>query len=187
MLNISDISLLDLIPPNLRSDPQISAAAQALDAEIKVVTEAVEETVLYSRIDVLPKEVIDHLAWQFHVDYYNPDLPLSIKRALVKNSLAWHKGKGTPAAVEELITAVFDEGQVVEWWEYGGDPYMFKVVTFNNAVTNEMAQEFIRALNSIKNARSWLQSVEITQTEEMPLYFGTVVHVGDYLELRQVV
>lgn len=187
MLNISDISLLDLIPPNLKSDPQVQAAATALDAELKAVTEAVKGIILYSRIDELPEEIIDHLAWQFHVDYYNPNLPLDVKRTLVKNSLAWHRSKGTPATVEELITAVFDEGQVVEWWEYGGDPYMFKVVTFNAQVTNEIAQEFIRALNSIKNARSWLESVEITQTEEMPLFFGSVVHIGDNLELRQVV
>jgi phage tail P2-like protein len=187
MRSLSDVRLLDLIPPNLSNDSQIQAAAQALDIELRAVTEAVRETVLYQRIDVLPEEVMDHLAWQFHVDYYNSNLPINVKRTLVKNSLAWHKTKGTPAAVEELITAVFDEGQVVEWWEYGGDPYMFKVVTFNAQVTNEMAQEFIRALNSIKNARSWLESVEITQTEEMPLFFGSVVHIGDNLELRQVV
>ncbi|MGI6436418.1 MAG: phage tail protein I [Syntrophomonadaceae bacterium] len=187
MRNLSEVRLLELIPPNLRNDPQIQAAAQALDVEIKAVTEAVQGVIFYSRIDTLPDEVIDHLAWQFHVDYYNPDLPLSVKRTLVKNSLIWHRTKGTPAAVEELITAVFGEGQAVEWWEYDGNPYMFKVVTFNAAVTNEKAQEFIRALNSIKNARSWLESVEITQTEEMTLYFGSVVHAGDNLTLRQVV
>src|SRR5690554_1045404 len=107
MLNISDISLLDLIPPNLKSDPQVQAAATALDAELKAVTEAVKGIILYSRIDELPEEIIDHLAWQFHVDYYNPNLPLDVKRTLVKNSLAWHRSKGTPATVEELITAVF--------------------------------------------------------------------------------
>jgi len=187
MLNISDISLLDLIPPNLKSDPQVQAAAAALDAELKAVTEAVKNIILYSRIDELPGEIIDHLAWHFHVDYYDPGLPLEVKRILVKNALTWHRSKGTPAAVEELITAVFDEGQVEEWWEYGGDPYTFKVITFNAAVTTEKAQEFIRALNSIKNARSWLESVEITQMEELPLYFGAAVHIGDYSEIRQVV
>lgn len=187
MLNLSEVSLLDLIPPSLRNDSQVKAAAQALDVEIRAVTDAIGEIIFYSRIDMLSGEVIDHLAWQLHVDYYNPNLPLGVKRTLVKNSLVWHKTKGTPAAVEELITTVFDEGQVVEWWEYGGEPYMFKVVTFNAAVTNEMAQEFIRALNSIKNARSWLEAIEITQSEDLKVFFGTVVSIGDYVTLEQVV
>lgn len=187
MRNLAEISLLELIPPNLRSDMQIQAAAQALDNELKDVTKLVQETVFLSRIEELPAPVIDHLAWQLHVDYYNPALSLEVKRTLVRNSLTWHRTKGTPAAVEELITAVFDEGQVVEWWEYGGEPYKFKVVTFNADVTMSLATEFIRALNSIKNTRSWLEAIEITQVEDLELFWGTVVSTGDYVILEQVV
>lgn len=187
MTNIRDIRLADILPPNIAKDPKVSAAAQALDSELQAVTAAIDQCLLLARIDELPEPVIDQLAWQFHVDFYEPDLPLEQKRALVKGALDWHKRKGTPAAVEELITALFDEGKVVEWWEYDGEPYKFKIVTHNTAVTNEKALEFIRALASVKNARSWLEKVEITLTDDVPLYLAGVVYMGDRLELRQVV
>lgn len=95
--------------------------------------------------------------------------------------------KGTPSAVEELISTLFDEGRVEEWFEYGGEPYTFRVVTNNSSVTQDRAMEFIKALNSVKNARSWLDRVIITQMEDMQLYFAGIVHTGDNLTIRQVV
>lgn len=187
MTNIRDIRLADILPPSIAKDPKVSAAAQALDGELQAVTAAVDQCLLLARIDELSEPALDQLAWQFHVDFYDPDLKLEQKRALVKGALGWHKRKGTPAAVEELITALFDEGQVVEWFDYGGQPYYFKVTTNNPAVTQERAQEFIRALNSVKNARSWLEKVEITQAENLSLFYAGVVYTGDNLTIRQVV
>jgi phage tail P2-like protein len=187
MINIRDIRLIDILPPNIAQDPKVAAAAAALDAELKAVTQAVDQCLFISRLDNLSGPVLDLLARQYHVDFYEPDLPLEQKRSLVKGSLDWHKRKGTPAAVEELITALFDDGQVVEWFDYGGQPYYFKVTTNNPAATQERAQEFIRALNSVKNARSWLEKVEITQTESLSLFYAGVVYTGDNLTIRQVV
>ena len=187
MRNLRDVKILDLIPPNLKQDPTIQAAAKAIDGELTAVTESIRECFFYARIDELPEQIVDELAWQLHVDFYEPDLPIDTKRLLVKNSLPWHMRKGTPAAVEELITALFDDGQVVEWFDYGGKPYFFKVVTFNQSVTQERAEAFIRAVNTAKNKRSRLEKVEITQVENLPLNFGTVVHVGDNEIIRQVV
>ena len=98
-----------------------------------------------------------------------------------------HIRKGTPAAVEDLIAAVFGEGKVVEWFEYGGEPYHFKVVTNDYALANERSEEFIKALNTVKNARSWLEKIEVTQVEEMNAYFAGILYLGDKLIIEQVV
>lgn len=187
MLNIKETSILDLIPPNLKNDLQIQAAALALDGELQEVNQAINQCLFISRINELPEAVLDLMAWQLHIDFYEPDLPMETKQLMVRNSDRWHMRKGTPAAVEELITAVFDEGRVQEWYEYGGDPYKFKVITFNAAVSHDRATAFIEALNSIKNARSILEAVEITMSEDMPLFLAGVVYTGDYLTIEQVV
>lgn len=187
MANIRDISLVELLPPNLAQDPKVKAAAEALDAELKVVTQAVDQCLIISRIDGLPEDVLDLLAWQFHVDFYEPDLPIEQKRELIKKSIVFHKRKGTPKAVEDLVIAIFGDGQVKEWFEYGGQPYHFKVLTNNGSATTTDVQRFTRAVESVKNARSVLEAVEITLTDDMELYLAGVVHVGEYYEARQVV
>lgn len=187
MRNLNNISVLDLLPPNIRNDSNVQAAAKALDVEFRAVTAAISDCYFYSQIDSLPETVIDMLAVQFHADFYAPNLPIEIKRDLVKNAGSHHRTNGTPAAVEALVTSVFDEGIVEEWWEYGGDPFHFKVITFNSSVANEQADEFTRAVNTVKNVRSVLDGVEITTSEDCSLVIACVGHQGDYIEGRQVV
>ncbi len=106
--DLTSISLLDILPSNLLEDPQVSAAARALDVELQAVTRATAETLHLPRLDELPETVVDLLAWQWHVDFYEPlGLDIATKRRLVKESIAWHRTKGTPAAVEKMLKAVW--------------------------------------------------------------------------------
>ncbi|WP_028551764.1 phage tail protein I [Paenibacillus sp. UNC451MF] len=187
MINLDQIQLINILPPNLRNDPNIAAAAKAIDGELQDLNESIRKLDIFSRLDTLEAAEIDELAWQYHVDFYDASLPLETKRLLVKNSYAWHRRKGTPSAVEELITTIFGDGQVEEWYDFGGEPYTFRVVTTNPKATNEQAQEFIKALNSVKNERSWLESIQVSITDEMNLHIGGVLHIGEFMTIKQVV
>lgn len=187
MVDIFSVRLEDLLPASLRRDPDAEALAKAITPELQEISLAIAQCVLISRIDELSSAVLDLLAWQWHVDFYDISLPIEQKRELVKNALAWHKRKGTPSAVEELVQATFYSGEVQEWWEYGGEPGFFKVVVTDPSATNERAQEFIAAVNSVKRASAWLESVEIKTVDDIPLYFGNILHMGEYMTLKQVV
>ena len=159
--DIESISLLDILPNSILTDPQIASAAKALDAELQSVTRAVVETLHLSRLDVLPETVVDLLAWQWHVDYYEPiGMDLDTKRRLVRESIAWHRMKGTPAAIEAVASAAFDKTTVKEWYEYGGKPYYFKIVTEDVTTDKDTLNRLRRAVDSVKNVRSWLEEVE---------------------------
>jgi len=186
MIDIYNISLLDILPYSLQQDQDIVAMAKALTPEFQQLSRETKLCIILDNINNLSSDLVDHLAWELHVDFYDPSLPLEVRRLLVKNSIPWHRRKGTPAAVEELISTVFGEGHVEEWYEYGGDPYYFKVITNNRSVTTEQAILFTRALDSVKNTRSWLEKVEISQVEDHNLYFGVALHMGETLTLRQV-
>ncbi|MGG1638238.1 phage tail protein I [Paenibacillus sp. NRS-1760] len=186
MINLSQVSLLDLLPHNLKMDKSVSAAAQAIDAELAITTAEINKLSIYTRLDSLTSEEADALAWQYHVDFYDPSLPLERKRALVINSFAWHRRKGTPSAVEELVATIFGDGEVLEWYQFGGEPGTFRVATSNNEVTDEQAQRLIDAIGTVKNTRSHLNGIQITATDDLNLYFGYVVHVGEYLTFEQV-
>ncbi|WP_025847590.1 phage tail protein I [Paenibacillus ehimensis] len=183
MRSIHDISLLDILPPSIVSDEDVKAAALAIDIELKLIADRIKDLTLFYSIDRLPSDWVDELAWQYHVDFYEAGLPIDKRRELVKNSLKTHRIAGTPAAVEELIKTLFGDGRVEEWFEYGGQPYHFRVTTSNPDVTASRAAEFIRAVKTVQNERSVLESVQLRQTSEQELYVGVALHIGDYMRI----
>jgi phage tail P2-like protein len=184
---IYEISLLDIMPQSLLSDPLVKALAQALDPELQAISADIVQCVILPRIDELSEGLLDLLAWQMHIDWYDPDADIEVKRKLVKSAFIIHRRRGTPSAIEDVIQTLFGDGYVQEWFEYGGDPYMFKVITTNPSVSVELINQFTSVLNSAKNARSHLEEIIISLSGDIELYFAGVVHTGDYLELRQVV
>jgi len=159
MRDLVNVSILDLIPPNIRNDPQVIAAAQAIDSEMRGVTQAVNECIFFYRVDELPEAILDHLAWQCHIDFYSPDLALEKKRSLIKESPGLHLTKGTPAAVEDIVSIVISGGQVQEWWEYGGDPYCFRVIVEGLMDDEIVYRHALPSIMAVKNARSKLDGI----------------------------
>lgn len=163
MIELKDISMLDILPPNLLTDKKIRVITEALDAELHEITKCIKHCQLYSRIDELPEDVIDLLAWQFHVDFYEPiGMNIKTKRKLVKESIAWHRIKGTPAAVEMMLSSTFGRSaKVSEWYEYGGEPYHFKVsVKTKKFPTMESLGLAKQGVLAAKNTRSVLDSIK---------------------------
>lgn len=186
MINLSSASLLDILPPNLSADPTIEAAAKALDAQRNIVLAAIDRLPLFSRLNELTDEEANELAWQWHVDFYDPDLPLEQRRALVKSAYALHRRKGTKSAVEELIRTVFGDGQVQEWFEYGGEPGTFRILTTNTDATSSKAEQFLAALESVTRASAHLDEIQAIVSDEMSLYIAGFAHIGDIITMKQV-
>lgn len=187
MIELKDVHLLDLIPHNIKHDTNIIASAEALDPQLKEIASNIDKLALLSNINGLSREWLDALAWQWSAPFYDQSLPIEQKRELVSKALAWHKRRGTPSAVEELISTIFGSGEVKEWWEYGGEPGYFKVLTSDPSATADKATEFLVAINSVKNARSWLEAIEITNEGNMSIFYGFSTHIGEHITARQVV
>jgi phage tail P2-like protein len=177
MINIYELSLLDLLPMSIKTD-EITAVCKALDKQLMEISGRLIENIILPRIDELPEKTVDLLAWQLHVDFYEPlGMDLKKKRELVKNAVVWHKEKGTKRAVEQLVkTVFFDDFKVIEWFTYGGKPYYFRIVIKNGSVkTKEEYNLLIQAINSAKNIRSHLEKVISESNTENKLYFGMSV------------
>lgn len=187
MIKITAASLLDLLPSSIKSDAQIQYAAQALDAELQLLNVAINECLILSRVDELAEEVLDQLAYDLHVEWYDATADIAVKRALIKNSDLVHRYLGTPYAVKQVIQDYFGDGTVEEWFDYEGDPYHFRVQTENSAITGALAEQFARAVEKVKNTRSIMDSVIVTMSADMSIYIGHVVHIGDTTIIKQVV
>jgi len=173
--NLQDLKLSDILPERLKT-ADILALVNALDIELQEITKAIEEIIIMPRISEQPEDIVDSLAWQLHVDFYEPlGLNLDKKRALVENSLIWHKHKGTKYALESLIRTLFFENfKIEEWFEYGGKPYFFRLISWDSLREKEQYNDLIRAIYELKNVRSWLEGLRFIRQNQGTIYFGQV-------------
>ena len=97
---MSDILLNKMLPNSLDKSKMLRTINEVLQPYLdENWEELIPRLFLYSRIDELPEEFLNHLGYQLHVDFWEPDLPIEKKRKLIKNSIKYHKHKGTPLSL----------------------------------------------------------------------------------------
>jgi phage tail P2-like protein len=156
---------------------------QAFDSELRRLIAdipGIEIIPHLARKQITDNLLLDLLAWQFHCDFYSTDFSIEQKQEIILKSLDWHTRKGTPSVIEEIVTAVFSKAEVKEWFDYGGLPYRF-IVGINEDMPDQKTKEnLVRAINSVKNARSFLEKI-ITI-----LYHEDEIHAIDSVQIKPV-
>lgn len=159
-------NLAELLPPSLQYDEKLVAVANALSLELEKLSAQCELVLHLPRLNDLPHEVLDHLAYQYHVDFYSSDYSLQMKRKMLRETFYLHRIKGTPASVEKFLSAIMKNPVVEEFFEYSGEPYFFKITTGGLYLEIDNEEEFLRLINHAKNLRSWLDSIIFDLTIE---------------------
>lgn len=173
---VSIENLMRTLPDVLRNDPEMCALAEVLAEQLVKLSEAKERVILYARIDELPEDMLDTLAKDFKVDWWDPNYTIDEKRETLTKSWYVHKRLGTVAAVETAISAIYENTTVEEWFEYTGDPYHFNLlidVTYEN--TDKVKhQRVLDRVRFYKNLRSHLDNIEyINQGSTIEMYAGS--------------
>ena len=168
-------NLLRTLPDALRNDESMAALAESIAGVLADRPGEIRNLLIYSRIDQLPEDLLDILAHDFKVDWWDGDYSLEEKRRTLKDSWRVHRMLGTKAAVETAISAIYPDTQVSEWWEYGGKPYHFKLLidaTYED-VDPVRHQRVIDRVAFYKNLRSVLDEVEYYDAGGLATeYFG---------------
>lgn len=173
---MANYGLLDIVPENLLEDKHIRKITEVIDAVLKDIYPETAYPALISRIDELDSDTIDSLAWQWHVDFYDEDLSLEVRRELVKKSIDYHRHMGTNYAVDGVIKTCFQNAEIQENWEYGGNPYCFKVITIHAGIPDEdELGRIVQAINSVKNTRSSLDGLGFQRIIPLTRYRGCAV------------
>ena len=159
--------LAEILPESIKADKQIHAAAISLDAEIEKMLANVKLALHLPRLDELPEDVLDHLAATYHCDFYKTNLPIEVKRKQIRESIFWHRIKGTPVGVEKAISTFMTNAAVEENWEYGGEPYFFRITTKGLKYLST-EKDFLDLIDTAKNVRSWLEGIIFDLTIEQP-------------------
>ena len=180
MIELSELNLNDIVPSNLLEDKSVISILEALSPEGLQISNSISQAIIYARIDELPEDVLDMLAYQFHVDFYDLARTLEMKREAVKGSLLWHMKKGPEWAILKALEMIGIEGEFLHWIETGDEPYSFRIkakITGSFYMTqgrDKLISTIRRAVMESKAARSYFKGLktEISFKEESQIYAG---------------
>lgn len=158
---ITKKNLLLLLPSALVHDPSMMALAEASAGALEKRLAEIDRVRVIANIDGLDEDLLDILARDFKVDWWDGNYSLDEKRQTLKDSWRVHKTLGTKAAVETAISAIYPETKVAEWFEYGGEPYHFKLYidVSHEDIHSERHRRVLERMNFYKNLRSHLDSI----------------------------
>lgn len=171
-------NLLRTLPVGIGWDETIQALGALAAETLSCRPEEISRLLIYPNIDNLDEELLDILAYDFKVDWWDGDYSLEEKRRTLKDSWRVHRMLGTKAAVETAISAIYPNSAVKEWFEYGGRPYYFKLEINATGSNGDLDKQrrVLQRLNYYKNLRSHLDSVDYTiDLPPVTLYLGGAV------------
>lgn len=158
MTDLSGSRFTDILPENLAGQLEVQAIAYAVGRQIEKLCAYADAARSYAAIDTMPERLLDILAVELRTLGYAEDYPISVKRAAVRETMSVYTSLGTKWAVKQVVETYFGVGDVWEWFEYGGEPFHFTVVTTSDVSGDTMAS-FLETLASAKNERSILDEV----------------------------
>ena len=127
--------------------------------------------------DTMPEQRLDELAWETNFLYdYNSDV--ETKRRLLKNVFDIYRRLGTPLAMENALQAIFPGSSLQEWFEYGGEPYHFRIEIEmpESGATPEQQARALRNVLFYKNARSVLDKINyFDQCDDAVMHVGAAM------------
>jgi len=151
-------STMRVLPSVLKKSGVTLPLAQATAKFLEIGDADIGTIAMYSRIDELPEDLLDILAVDFDVQWYDYDFDLETKRRIIKESFYVHRHLGTIGATRQALCAVWPNTGVEEWFDYGGDPYYFRVLLEAGDHTQPIhIKDIIDTIKQYQSIRSHLE------------------------------
>ena len=171
-MDLKDVDILQLCPAFMRNDQTNKILAQGCNNIFQEWAQNAERLVVINQIDKLSSAELDQLARDTNVFWYDEKANIDVKRALIKNSPIVFNRLGTVWAVESVMNDYLPESELQEWFNYDGEPGMFRLVTNNTAILRTNFDIFLKILASTKRHSQWLEAVILKLGQKLTLYPG---------------
>lgn len=174
MTDLVQAELQNLLPEPLKRDVDVIAIFYALRMAIAEVLKYSVNTRMYADIDHVSENILDYMAVEMRLAYYDESFSVEVKRELIKNSYMSYMEAGTKGAVARLAGQIFGFGSVVEWFDFThGEqvPGLFDIET-GAELTPDVYEQFAKTIENVKNESSHMRYVSFLRELEMKLAAG---------------
>lgn len=160
---IRSSNFYNLLPKSFKTVEMECIAYAISQAITNLCYKADSSGVLYN-IKSLNEDLLDYLAVEFRSQYYSQDMSAYEKNQIVENTLPWYITSGTIGAIRNLLSLIYGDVSISEWFNYGGAPFHFKVGLNNpkDEFNEEQFNQLLSLIDSGKNARSILDGINIS-------------------------
>jgi len=183
-------TLSENMPDSLLRSAVATHAANAIDPELRAVSEASERPLVYAAIDRLNSLQLDHLAVQFDLAPWRDTWPVELKRRIVRQMVPQKARVGTLSAVRAALASLGSASSVREWWQKTpkGEPHTFEVVATLPEVAGQLdaqTQEDLFALiDEAKPVRSHY-TFTLATAMDAGICFGGAFGCASFARLTQ--
>jgi phage tail P2-like protein len=182
MMQLTDLKLIDLCPSSLKNNSEIIAICEALQSEFDAVNSEIDNILFITNLENQPDDVLEHLAWERKLGSEDGWLLADTndkKVNLIRNAYEIKRYKGTPYAIEKSLELLGITANILEWFEYDGDPYTFQI-SLPSAVsfTPEKIELLDSFIQQYKNTRSWVSYIQNINFDTKPyVAFATKINI----------
>ena len=158
---ITQESMLSVLPGVLARDKGMYDLAKLIGWILGDNAVNVGSPAIFQNIDELDESLLDILAKDCKVDWYDYDGSIESKRRQIKTN--WHVRErlGTVAAVETALQSVWPNTIVEEWYEWGGDPGYFRVLLSLDTQGTVPFNKAVRMIDIFKPVRAHIDGYPI--------------------------
>ena len=145
-----EIKIERLVPTFILRDREGYALAKAIERALEIIAEKAEAGIsCILDPDEMPVWRLDELAGELGClyDYGGTEAQ---KRYWIKNAQKLYSVYGTPQAIYNYLEGVFAAVKVEEWFEYGGEPFHFRVTISDADVTETEIEWAAKAVEAVK-------------------------------------
>lgn len=175
-MRLDEADLLGMLSSALHNDYTARCIAEVVTPYLRDLAAHVGVPLILPNAQALPEAVLDELASELLIRWYDYSAGIQLKRDLVARSESVHRRMGTPNAIEQVASAYFGPSTVEEWYEYDGEPYHFRVRTPNMEAATDKNTAFRHVVERTQNLRSVFDGVQIdAEIPTVRVYVAMVV------------
>jgi P2-related tail formation protein len=159
-----NMDITQLVPRYLYRDKNGYALAKAIEAGMGYFFERIEAGIAaVLDVDSMPEWRLDEMAWELNC-LYDFSGTIDQKRYWIRNAEGLKRLHGTPQGILNYLEGYFQNADIEEFWEYGGQPFHFRVTVSGEDYNEGKIAWAQKAILAAKNVRSVLDDVTVDNT-----------------------
>lgn len=175
----------DLLPSSISSDPQVISFGNVMDERAQILLPLMDQIRVFCNLENQPEEILDLVAFQWSVLFYSSTFiiqdqatRIAAKLNLLKNNFFYYGRLGTPDTLQQIISTVYPNASVLEWFQYGGTAHHYRIL-LDKVITDQPTLNALNLVNqTVKRASSWFEGFFVkTQSPPVPLLITPAIYV----------
>lgn len=125
--SLKDARIVDGLPRIVAQQAWVRALSGAVGEMHQKTLGYIDKSQIYTAVDSAEETVLDAIAVNWKIDWYDTEYNIEQKRRIVKTAMAIRRTMGTVGALKAQAGAIYPGTTLEEWFDWGGEPGWFRL------------------------------------------------------------